>query len=75
MFLRKWPTEDFGTFIHYFQRHYSILDVESVLKFDLQNLFKKVPTGVTRKLFEPLSHTFFGKIDDVADLEQWILST
>ena len=77
MFLRKWPTEDFGTFIDYFQHHFYASDLASVYHFTKTNLLTnpltEVPTGMTRKMFEPLSLTFFGKKDYEADLEQWFL--
>ena len=34
----------------------------------------EVPTGMTRKMFRPLSLTLFGTNDYVAEVEQWLLS-
>ena len=82
MFLRQWPTEDFGTFIDYFQRHFAILDVVAAINFVeggtsvLQSASKviEVPAGMTRKMFTPLSLTLFGTNDYVTDIEQWLPS-
>lgn len=34
----------------------------------------EVPTGMTRKMFRPLSLALFGTHDYVAEVEQWLLS-
>ena len=81
IFLRQWPTVDFGTFIDYFQHYFTVFDFESSLNYvqgrsSLQNAYVSVdvPAGVTRNMFRPMSLTLFGKDDYVADIDQWILS-
>ena len=82
MFLRQWPTEDFGTFMDYFQHHYSLLDNEALYLLQqgkvslIQHAVKPLqePAGITRDMFYPLSLTLFGKNDFVADMEKWLLS-
>ena len=82
MFLRQWPTEDFGTFMDYFQHHFSLVDNEALILYLegkvslIQNAIKalKEPAGITSNMFYPLSLALFGKNDFVADMEKWLLS-
>ena len=82
MFLRQWPTEDFGTFMDYFQHHFSLVDNEALILYLegkvslIQNAIKALqePAGITSNMFYPLSLTLFGKNDFVANMEKWLLS-
>ena len=82
MFLRQWPTEDLGTFMDYFQHHFSLVDNEAINLYEqgkvslIQNAIKALqePAGITSNMFNPLSLSLFGKNDFVADMEKWLLS-
>ena len=79
---RQWPTEDFGTFIDYFQHYFSPPDYASILHFvegtalllQKADMALNSPAGMTRQMFRPLSLTLFGTDDYVADVDRWLLS-
>ena len=71
MLLRQWPTQDFGTFIDYFQRYLYMFHSDTpgecgVMAEALPSMY-----GMTRKMFIPMSLTLFGTSVYVAEVEQW----